>query len=100
MIKKDVEDFDEMNEFLKEEKDLFFTNLIICIQEGWESDSEVVDVAIFKILDSGNTIHISIDREDWFETLHLGLYHFEETENYEYCGEINNLIKKMYFIDD
>ena len=100
MIEKDVENFDEMNEFLKVEKDLFFTNLILCIESGWENNVEVVDVAVFKIAETGNAIHISIEREDWYETLHLGLYHFEETENYEYCSEINNLIGKMYYFDD
>lgn len=96
MIDIEVEDYDEMNDFIKEEKDLFFTNLILCIEKGWNENEEVVGVAKFYIKDTGNTISISIEQDDWYETLHLALYHFEEREDYEYCSDISELIVKMY----
>jgi len=96
MIDIEVEDYDEMNTFIKEEKDLFFTNLILCIEKGWKEGLTNVGVAKFFIKDTGNTISISIEEDDWYETLHLALYHFEDVEEYEYCVEINTLIAKMY----
>ena len=96
MLEKDVKDYDEMNEFLRVEKELFFTNLIICIQTAWEDGYNVVNVAKFHIQNTETTVDISINSNDWYESLHLALYHFEETENYEYCKEINELISKMY----
>ena len=96
MLEKDVKDYDEMNEFLRVEKELFFTNLIICIQTAWESGEGIAPIAKFNITEAGMIKHISINSDDWYESLHLALYHFEEIENYEYCKEINTLIAKMY----
>lgn len=100
MLEVNVEDFDEMNTFIKEEKDLFFTNLIICIEKGWEEKLELVNIARFHIRNDDKIVSITIENDDWFETLHLALYHFEEVENYEYCLEITELINKIFPDDD
>lgn len=100
MIDIQVEDYDEMNTFIKEQKDLFFTNLILCIEKGWEEDKTIVGIAKFFVKKTSNTVSISIGREDWYESLHVALYHFEAIEDYEYCIEINELIDKMYIDDD
>ena len=97
MIDIEVEDFNEMNSFVKKEKDLFFTNLISCIERGWKEKLLVVNVANFYIKKTGETVNVSIEEDAWHHTLHLALYHFEEVENYEYCKEINALIDKMYY---
>ena len=96
MIEKKVENYDAMNDFLRDEKELFFTNLIICVQTAWESGEDIVDIAKFHIVETGTIMDIAINSEDWHESLHLALYHFEDAENYEHCKEINELIIKMY----
>ena len=96
MIEKSVENKNEMNDFLRDEKELFFTNLIICIQTGWEAGESMVDIATFHIKETGTIMDIAISEDDWFESLHLALYYFEDIENYENCKEINELISRMY----
>lgn len=96
MIERDLKDHDAVNSFLKNEKELFFTNLIITIQTAWEDGHSIVDVAKFHIIETGTTVDISIGSEDWRQSLYLGLYYFEEVENYEYCEEIKNIITDMY----
>ena len=96
MIEKEVKNHDDMNDFLRDEKELFFTNLIISIQTAWEYGYSIVDVAKFHIIETGTIMNISIGSEDWNESLHLALYYFEEIENYEYCEEIKQLISNIY----
>lgn len=96
MLNIEVEDYNEMNEFMREQKTLFFVNLIMCVEKGWREDSDVIVIAKFTLKSSGNTLSISIDQEDWYELIYIALYHFERVEEYEYCAEVNNLIKKMY----
>jgi len=96
MIEKRVKNKDEMNNFLRNEKELFFTNLIICIQTGWEAGESMVDIAKFHIKETESVMDIAISRDDWFESLHLALYYFEDKENYENCKEIKQLISDMY----
>ena len=96
MIERNVKDHEEINTFLRDEKELFFTNLVIAIQTAWEDGYSIVDIAKFHITETGTTLDISIGNEDWRQSLYLGLYHFEEVENYEYCEEIKDIITKMY----
>tara|TARA_R100001015_G_C4634704_1_gene201808 strand:+ start:4491 stop:4796 length:306 start_codon:yes stop_codon:yes gene_type:complete len=96
MLNIDVEDLDEMNEFIKNQKDLFFENLIISVKSAWESGDENITVASFYIKKSDTRVNISIDNNGWDETLHLALYHFEKSENYEYCSEIQQLIDLIH----
>lgn len=96
MIEKKVKNKDEMNDFLKNEKELFFTNLIVCIQTAWEAGESMVDIAKFHIVETETIMDIAINSDDWFESLHLALYYFEDEENYENCKEIKQLISDMY----
>jgi len=96
MLNIEVENYDEMNTFMREQKSLFFMNLIMCIQKGWEEKLEIINIANFTLKDSGNTLTITITQKDWYELIHIALYYFEEIEEYEYCVEITNLINDMY----
>jgi len=96
MLHIDVDDLSEMNEFMKNEKDLFFKTLITVVQDGWKDNSEIVTVASFYIKDTDSTVNISIEDHGWNEILHLALYHFEVSEKYELCLEIKELIDLMY----
>jgi len=96
MLNIDVENLSEMNEFMRNEKDLFFETLITEVKNGWKANSEMVTVASFYVKDSDSTVNISIEDHGWNEILHLALYHFEVSENYELCIEIKDLIALMY----
>ena len=73
MLHIDVDDLSEMNEFMKNEKDLFFKTLITVVQDGWKDNSEIVTVASFYIKDTDSTVNISIEDHGWNEILHLAL---------------------------
>lgn len=96
MLNIDVEDLDEMNEFIKNEKDLFFENLIISVKTAWECGDKTIIAVRFYIKGIDTTVNISIDSDNWNETLYLALYHFEKSENYEYCSEIQQLIDSIH----
>tara|TARA_R110001632_G_scaffold211149_1_gene336518 strand:- start:4125 stop:4424 length:300 start_codon:yes stop_codon:yes gene_type:complete len=96
MLNIDVDDLSEMNEFMRNEKDLFFEFLIIAVKDGWENKLENVIVASFNVKDTDSTVNISIDNEGWYGILKLALYHFEISEKYEYCIEVKDLLNLMY----
>ena len=96
MLNINVENLSEMNEFMRNEKDLFFKTLIIAVKNGWKDNSEMVTVASFHVRDTDSTVNISIEDHGWNEILHLALYHFEVSEKYELCVEIKDLITLMY----
>jgi|AACY02.14.fsa_nt_gi hypothetical protein len=95
MIEKSVKNKDELNDFLRDEKELFFTNLIICIQSAWEVGDSAVDIATFHIEETSTVMDIVITSDDWLESLNLALFYFENVENYEYCEEIKQTISKI-----
>ena len=96
MLNIEVENLNEMNEFMRNEKDLFFKTLITAVKNGWKDNSEMVTVASFHVKDTDSTVNISIEDHGWNEILHLALYHFEVSEKYELCIEIKELITSMY----
>ena len=96
MIEINVKNKDELNEFLRDEKELFFTNLIICIQSAWEVGDSSVDIATFHIEETSTVMDVVITSDDWLESLKLALFYFEGIENYEYCEEIKQIISKIH----
>jgi hypothetical protein len=95
MLVNEFNDYDEMNAFIKDEKDLFFTSIVKSISNAIENDFLRIVIAHFTILKTEEIFNITIQRNDWSEMLNLALYHFESTENYEYCSEINDLINQL-----
>lgn len=58
---------------------------------GW-SEAEILSAYIEEDF---NTVTITSTREEWIETLKLGLAYFEKAEEYEKCQDVNLLIQDI-----
>ena len=96
MLKIRVDDYEDISIFLRDEKDTFFRAIVDAIKKGWKNKLNRVEVAEFAITNQQSIINIDIEEEDWSESLHLALYHYEDTEEYEKCIKVKNLIKDIY----
>lgn len=94
MIKLKVKSYKEISDFIRYEKDLFFSTIIQCIEEAWKIKLNTVLVAEFDIV--GDIMTIEIEDKDWSECLHVALYYYEDIEKYEKCTRIRNLIDDIY----
>jgi hypothetical protein len=94
MIKLKVKSYKEVSDFIRDEKDLFFSTIIDCIEEAWVLNLNSILVAEFDIV--GDVMTIQIEDSDWSESLHVALYYYEEIEKYEKCSKIRNLINDLY----
>ena len=94
MIKLKVKSYKEVSDFIRDEKDLFFSTIINCIEEAWTLNLNSILVAEFDIL--GDVMTIQIEDSDWCESLHVALYYYEDIEKYEKCSKIRNLINDLY----
>ena len=95
MLKIRVDNYEDISIFLRDEKEQFFTAIIDSITMGWKNKLSVVPVAEFTITESESVIDIAIDEDDWSESLHMALYHYETEEEYEKCTELQNLIDEI-----
>ena len=100
MIKIRVDDYEDIAIFLRDEKDTFFRAIVEAIELGWKNKIDTVDVAEFAITNTESVINIAIEEDDWHESLHLALYHYEEMEEFEKCTRLQTLIKEIYKSDD
>lgn len=96
MLKIRVDDYEDVSIFLRDEKDTFFRAIIRAIKKGWKNNLEKASVAEFAITNVESIINIDIEREDWEESLHLALYHYEDVEAYEKCIEVKTLITEIF----
>jgi len=96
MLKIKVNTYTDIGIFLKEEKEKFFDAITHGIKSAIDDNTTMVRVAEFAILDEDNIISIDIEEEDWNESLHLALYHYEGIEEYEKCGELQKLIDDIH----
>jgi hypothetical protein len=94
MIKLKVKSYKEISNFIRDEKDLFFSTIIECIEEAWKINLNSILVAEFDIV--GDIMTIEIEKKDWSESLHVALYYYEDIEKYEKCTKIRNLIDDIY----
>ncbi len=97
---EDVDDYEDIAIFLRDEKDTFFRAIVEAIELGWKNKIDTVDVAEFAITNTESVINIAIEEDDWHESLHLALYHYEEMEEFEKCTRLQTLIKEIYKSDD
>ena len=96
MFKKSFRKFDEVAQFLREERFQLYTLIVNKITDCMITGKTTTLVAEFLITDEGVTFKIEMKKEEWYESLHLALNYFEETEEYEKCSEIKKLIKDLY----
>lgn len=96
MLKDVFKNFDEVNIFLIEEKYLVYTLIIDGIRECINNGSTYMCIAEFLLTEEDIVFKVEMTKNDWYESLHLALYYFENIEEYERCSEINDLINELY----
>jgi len=98
MLKVVVDTYDDIAKYIKDEKETFTNAIISAIERGWKEKIFNVEVAEFLInADSEfESMTISINEDDWSESLHLALYYFESIEDYEQCIRLKNLMEEIY----
>ena len=94
MLKIRVNDYDDIDKFLKNEKGKFFTEIISSIKRAWKEKLTEIIVVQFNV-GTETLIELSINQNDWSESLHLALYHYESVEEYEKCTQIQNMIDEI-----
>ena len=96
MLKDVFKNFEEVNIFLVKEKYTVYTLIIDGIKECLSLNSNYICIAEFLITDENIIFKVEMTEDDWYESLHLALYYFENIEEYEKCVEIRNLIDVLY----
>tara|TARA_B100000927_G_scaffold244117_1_gene206326 strand:- start:556 stop:843 length:288 start_codon:yes stop_codon:yes gene_type:complete len=94
MLKIKVKDYEDIDFFLKNEKEQFFNEIIYSIKKAWKEKVEEITVVQFNV-GSETLIELSINQNDWSESLHLALYHYESVEKYEKCVQVKKMIDEI-----
>lgn len=94
MLKIKVKNYEEIENFLIHEKERFFNEILYSIKKAWKE--EIVEIVVIQFIVNDETIiDLNINEEDWGESLHLALYHYESIEKYEKCIEIQSMINEI-----
>ena len=86
MLRVVVDTYEDIAQYIKDEKETFTNAIISAIKRGWKEKLPIVEVVEFIINDENDendvgSLVISIDEDDWSESLHLALNHFESVED-------------------
>ena len=95
MFKKTYNSADDFNLFLKKNKTLFFDTIITSIKENINNDEIILKIADVEILDEDYILDVSIDKTDCSQTLDLAKEHYIKLEQYEKCGELDDIKNKL-----
>jgi len=88
-----LDSFEEMSDYLRNNKESFFGLIIEGVKQCIEDGVELIDIIHFFVKDT--KIVIQVKKDDWNTTLLLALEYFESVEDYEKCIEIKNLINNI-----
>jgi hypothetical protein len=88
-----LDSFEEMSDYLRNNKESFFGLIIEGVKQCIEDGIEFIDIIHFFVKDT--KIVIQVKKDDWNTTLLLALEYFESVEDYEKCIEIKNLINNI-----
>ena len=86
------EDFEE---FLRNSKWLIHSLVIEGVKKSLEDQLD--EIIVFRIINSENNYQMNsvLKKTEWVNSLNKCLEFYENIEEYEICGEINELIKKI-----
>jgi hypothetical protein len=96
MLRIIVDSQEDIVKFLSEEKGLFYDAIVKGIRLSIRDNLNQTIVADFLKNDNESILSIGISESDWYESLYLALYYFEEEDEYEKCDEIKKLIFELY----
>jgi len=88
-----LDSFEEMSDYLKTNKELFFGLIIEGVKQSIKDEIELIDIIHFFVKDT--KIVIQVKKDDWNTTLSMALEYFESVEDYEKCMEIKTLINNI-----
>ena len=81
----------EFNEELKSKKHQVYKSLIDGVTEAIKSNKE--EIKLCEVKNSG--IFITVEKEEWKNSLDSALEYYISTEEYEECSKIKKLIDKL-----
>ena len=81
----------EFNEELKSKKHQVYKSLIEGVTEAIKSDKK--EIKLCEVKNSG--VFITVEKPEWRESIDSALQYYIDTEEYEECSKIKNLIDKL-----
>ena len=81
----------EFNEELKSKKHQVYKSLIEGVTEAIKSDKK--EIKLCEVKNSG--VFITVEKPEWRESLDSALQYYIDTDEYEECSKIKNLIDKL-----
>lgn len=81
----------EYNEELKSKKHQVYKSLIDGVTEAIKTDKEEIKLCEIK----NSNIFITVEKQEWKNSLDSALEYYISTEEYEECSKIKNLIDKL-----
>ena len=81
----------EYNEELKSSKHKVYKSLVDGVTEAIKTDKE--EIKLCEVKNSG--IFITVEKQEWKNSLDSALQYYINTEEYEECSKIKNLIDKL-----
>lgn len=87
------ESYEDIINFIKNEKDLLFTEILKEIKKSIKDNKEIAKAA--NLIYNDTIIEINVDKVDWLEHLNVSIRYFESIEDYETCIEIKDLLKVL-----
>ena len=83
--------FDGFDEELSYKKHQVYESLIKGVSEAIKTDKELIKLC--EVKNSG--VYITVEKPEWKQSLDSALQYYIDTEEYEKCSEIKNLINKL-----
>jgi predicted lipase len=86
---------DDEQEFLKNQKWLIHSLIVESVKKAYSEGLE--NIVVFRIINPINNFIMKseLNKCDWVESLSKSLSYYESVEEYENCGEIKELIKRI-----
>lgn len=81
----------EYNEELKSSKHKVYKSLIDGVTEAIKTDKK--EIKLCEVKNSG--IFITVEKQEWKNSLDSALQYYIDTEEYEECSKIKDLINKL-----
>ena len=81
----------EYNEELKSSKHKVYKSLIDGVTEAIKTDKK--EIKLCEVKNSG--VFITVEKQEWKKSLDSALQYYINTEEYEECSKIKNLIDKL-----
>lgn len=90
-----VDNLEELNRLIEEQNFMFAKGIVEGILKNINTDIPEVHLLVISVKSENATYDITVNREDFAETLEENLPHYIREEEYEQCRRIANTIEKL-----